>query len=222
VTSSFTPNKDLEMPASGDYDNAWAAPLNAVIDECDTAFGGVTSIDVTGFGAETLALTVTQYRPPNLEFYGTISGQLLVTIPAGVGGFWSVSNSTSGAFNLYFANASNTPILIIQGQRSFVISDGVNMVFADSVQSAIAVSAAEAFATAADAVVTTNTEAFATAADSVVLSTAETFSSNASNLTAGAVANARLPNPGVGPGVTIAADPGTTPSGPPGSIWYYY
>ena len=31
MASTFTPNKDLEMPASGDYENAWATPLNAVI-----------------------------------------------------------------------------------------------------------------------------------------------------------------------------------------------
>jgi hypothetical protein len=45
---------------------------------------------------------------------------------------------------------------------------------------------------------------------------------NASNLASGTVANARLPNIGSMPGVTIAADPGGTPSGSPGQVFWYY
>jgi hypothetical protein len=54
-----------------------------------------------------------------------------------------------------------------------------------------------------------------------VATTAQIPALPASQITSGTVANARLPNPGVGPGVTIAADPGTTPSGAPGAIFYY-
>jgi hypothetical protein len=45
---------------------------------------------------------------------------------------------------------------------------------------------------------------------------------NASALAIGTVANARLPNVGLMPGVTISADPGGTPSGAPGAVFCYY
>jgi len=38
----------------------------------------------------------------------------------------------------------------------------------------------------------------------------------------GTVPNSHLPNVASGPGVTIQADPGGTPSGAAGSIWFYY
>jgi hypothetical protein len=65
-------------------------------------------------------------------------------------------------------------------------------------------------------------EAFATAAAASALASAETFAENASNISSGTVANAHLPNVGAGPGVTIQADPGTTPSGVFGDLFLYY
>jgi hypothetical protein len=46
--------------------------------------------------------------------------------------------------------------------------------------------------------------------------------SNATNLTSGAVPAGRLPNIGLMPGITIQADPGGTPSGAVGDMWFYY
>lgn len=70
------------------------------------------------------------------------------------------------------------------------------------------------------------TTAFATAAaaaaQAAAVAIAEAFSANAGNLSAGSVPNARLPNIGSMPGVTIAADPGTTPTGSPGQMFFYY
>lgn len=48
------------------------------------------------------------------------------------------------------------------------------------------------------------------------------YYTNASNLASGTVPNARLPNIGSMPGVTIASDPGGTPSGSAGQIFFYY
>jgi hypothetical protein len=224
MTSTFTPNKSIERPASGDYDNAWATPVNADWTIIDTALGGVTTIDVTGFGAESLHLTLTQYQPPNLEFTGTISGQLLVLVPLNVGGIWSISNATTGAFNLFF-NVSTGPspsILCPPGQRTLVISDGTNIALADTTGAAAAVAASEAFATAADVVVLSTAEAFATSAANAAQAAAVATAANANNLTSGTVANARLNNVGIGPGVIIQADPGGTPTGPAGTLWLYY
>jgi hypothetical protein len=221
MASTFTTNKSIEKPASGDYNNAWAAPVNADWDDIDVSFGGNTAINVTGVGGAT-ALTITQYRPPNIVFTGTLSTNLVYVIPAGVGGVWSVYNNTTGAFTLSLAVAGGGGIGLSQGQRTTVVSDGSNFSPADTAAAAAAQSNAEAFATAADTVVTTNANAFASSAASTAQSNAESFASNGANITGGTVAAARLPLIGNLSGVTIAADPGTVPSGAAGDMWFYY
>lgn len=126
MASTFTTNKGIEKPASGDYVNAWAAPLNADWDDVDSALGGTTSISVTGVGAGIIALTVTQYRPPNIEFSGTLSANLQYQIPAGVGGIWTISNATNGSNTLQFSIASGNALTLGSG-RTLIVSDGTNV-----------------------------------------------------------------------------------------------
>jgi hypothetical protein len=172
MASTFTTNKHIEKPASGDYNNAWAAPVDADWDDIDNALGGHSAISVTGIGAGTYALTLPQYQPPNIEFTGILTANLNYQLPAGVGGLWSISNGTTGAFTLTFSVNGGGSFVLPQGQRSFLVCDGTNIALADS-----GIALAEAFATAADAVVTTTTEAFATAAASAALASAEAFTS---------------------------------------------
>jgi hypothetical protein len=219
---SFTPNKNLQIPASGSFNNAWAAPVNLNFSEIDTALGGNTLIDVTGVTAGTYILTLAQYQPVNIEFAGPMSGNLTYVLPTGVGGLWTVGNLTSGAFTITFGIVGGVGPIIPQGFRSLVISNGANSVFADSAGPAQAQASAQAFATAADVVVTTNANTFATNAANTAQANAGAFSANASNLSSGTVPNAQLPNVGVMPGIIIQADPGGTPTGPPGTLWLYY
>lgn len=130
MTSSFTTNKGLEKPASGDYVNAWATPVNSDWDNIDAALGGTTSISVTGISAPTTTLTLTQYRPPNIEFTGTLAANLNYQIPIGVGGMWSISNATSGAFTLAFSIAAGNSLTLGAG-RTLIISDGATVSLAD-------------------------------------------------------------------------------------------
>lgn len=126
MTSSFSVNKGLEEPASGDYVNAWAAPVNANWTAIDAALGGTTSIPVTGISAATTTLTLTQYRPPNIEFNGTLGANLNYQIPTGVGGLWSINNATTGAFTLAFSiNAGNS--LTLGSGRTLIISNGATV-----------------------------------------------------------------------------------------------
>ena len=132
MASTFTTNKHIEKPASGDYNNAWAAPVNADWDDIDNALGGHSSIVVTGVGAGTYALTLPQYQPPNIEFSGVLTANLVYAVPAGVGGIWSISNGTTGSFSLTFSVTGGGMFMLPQGQRSLVISDGTNVVLAQT------------------------------------------------------------------------------------------
>lgn len=135
MTSTFTPNKSIEQPASGDYVNAWAAPINANWSDIDTALGGTTAISVTAVAAGTYTLTLTQYRPPNIEFTGVLTANLNYQIPAGIGGIWTISNATTGAFTLQFSIAAGNAITLPAG-RVMIVSDGASISLAISSTSA--------------------------------------------------------------------------------------
>lgn len=219
-----TPNKNLIEPANGSFTNDWDVPVNANWTSIDAAFGGNTIINITGLAPGTYALTVSQYQPPNIVFTGTLTASVTFALPVGVGGVWSVKNSTTGAFNIIFGVTGGGQVAIPQGGlRSIVISDGAfDTGFADSAQIAGAIVTAEAFATAADAVVLASAESFASAASATAQSNAQIFAKNANNINTGTVGAAFLPLAGNLSGITIQADPGGTPSGSPGDIFYYY
>ena len=198
MASSFTANKGIEQPAAGDYVNAWAPPVNANWLDIDTALGGTTPISVTGVPAGTITLTLTQYRPNNIEFSGTLSGNINYQLPAGVGGTWSIKNSTTGAFTLSFSISAGNSIAL-PAHRTLIVSDGVTIDTADSATLVTAEAYAAAQASAAQAAAIS-----AAAASAASLYVAKT--TNIGSLT----------------GVTIQADPGTTPSGSPGQVFWYY
>jgi hypothetical protein len=222
MSTTFTTNKNLIEPASGSFTNAWAAPVNSDWTAIDNAFGGNTVISVIGVTAGTYALTIAQYQPPNIEFTGTLSGNLVYVIPAGVGGIWTVSNATTGAFTISIGVTGGTSAAVLQGFRTLIVSDGSTVTLADTSAPAQAQANAEAFATAADAVVLASAESFASSAAATAQSNAEAFSADASNLSSGQVPNAVLPEIGDMPGVTIQADPGGTPIGGPFEMFFYY
>jgi hypothetical protein len=132
MPSTFTTNKGIEKPASGDYVNAWASPVNADWDDIDTALGGTTPISVTGVAAGTIALTLTQYRPINIEWTGVLSGNLNYQLPTGVGGIWTLSNATTGSFSLSFSIAGGNTISLQAGGRTLIVSDGTNIALAQT------------------------------------------------------------------------------------------
>lgn len=125
MASSFSANKHIEEPASGDYSNAWAAPINANFTLLDTCLGGQVTISVTGVSAGTHSLTLSQYQPPNIVFSGVLTANLIYALPAGVGGIWTIQNGTTGSFSLTFQSGAGPGLIVLpQGQRSLVVSGG--------------------------------------------------------------------------------------------------
>lgn len=221
MASTFTTNKSIEKPASGDYNNAWAAPVNADWDDIDTALGGHVVIDVTGRSGA-VALTLSQYRPPIIDFVGVLTAAVTFVLPAGVGGIWTLGNATSGAFALNFGVSGGGTLQLLAGNASLVSSDGTNVALADTSAASQAQANAESFATTAannaqSAAVTTS-EAYT----DTKVAAERALAQNASNLSSGTVPNAQLPLIGNMPGVTIAVDPGSAPTGVAGDVWMFY
>jgi len=138
-TFTLTTNKSLIKPDSGQYVGTWDVPVNADMTTIDTAFGGSTVINPTGVPASTIALTLTQYRPPNIVFgisltaAAVLSANLNYQLPAGVGGQWTIYNNTTGAYSITISSAGGgTNIQIAQGVRTLVVCDGTNVSFAST------------------------------------------------------------------------------------------
>ena len=124
MTSTFSQNKNLELPANGDYVNTWNIPVNSDMSILDAAFGGTTSLNAS---AGSVTLSVSQYQKLILNVTGSISADVTYTIPSGVGGQWVVKNLTTGGYNVIIASAGGgASATVTNGNVSTVISDGTN------------------------------------------------------------------------------------------------
>jgi hypothetical protein len=209
--SATTPNKSINVPAHGSFSNDWDVPVNASWNIIDQAFGGVTAISVTGVLTDQV-LSLAQYTPPNIEITGTLSAELAYFVPANVGGIWSVYNNTNGAFPLVFGYETSYTIIPVN-ERAFFVGDGTTMSLASTYVPNVEESAVLAWQ-AAIAIQGTQIQS--------VVPVGVIPGLPGSQITSGTVAAARLPLAGTLPGITIQADPGTTPSGTYGDVFYFY
>lgn len=134
MTSTFTTNKSIEKPNNGDYVNDWNVPVNTDWNIIDQAFGGTTSLNVTGVSTTPVNLTIDSvnaalsYQSLLLTISGTLSNNVTYTIPSGVGGQWIVANGTTGAFNVIIASlGGGTSYAPPQGYKTIIVSDGTNI-----------------------------------------------------------------------------------------------
>lgn len=134
MTSTFTTNKSIEKPNNGDYVNDWNVPVNTDWNIIDQAFGGTTSLNVTGVSTTPVNLTIDSvnaalsYQSLLLTISGTLSNNVIYTIPSGVGGQWIVTNGTTGAFNVIIASlGGGTSYAPPQGYKTIIVSDGTNI-----------------------------------------------------------------------------------------------
>jgi len=224
--STFSPNKSLELPASGSYQNDWNVPLNSDFSLLDTCLGGVASISVTAVAGPVTDLTLAQYQPINIVFSGVLSNALQYNVPANIGGVWTVANYTSGSYSLVMgSDGGGTSVTLPQGQRSFVVSDGTNIALAQSLN----IPFSELSGTILPGQVTStavtqyqNILAIAVSQLTGTISAGQIGFLPASQTNSGVFATARIPPPASLPGVTIQADPGGTPTGVYGDVFYYY
>lgn len=125
--STFSPNKNLELPAHNADIDTWDVPVNADWAAIDASFGNVTALNATSASGN-VTLSATQYRPPMLNITGTLTADVSYQVPSGVGGFWLAKNGTTGAHVVSVSSAGGgTSVAIAQGARTLVTSDGTNI-----------------------------------------------------------------------------------------------
>jgi hypothetical protein len=131
MVSTYTSNKaHLEKPAAGDYVGTWATPVNADWDVLDAALGGTATASLAGgdWTASTSDAQALRLIPT-----GILTANRNIVLPAGVGGFWLVTNSTTGAFTVTVKTATggSTGPTVPQGYTSLVYSDGIDVKLGD-------------------------------------------------------------------------------------------
>jgi cytoskeletal protein CcmA (bactofilin family) len=85
-----TQNKDLNQPVFNTL--AWNVPLDDNFGYIDEALGGVYTVSSSG---GTVAITKAQARNSRVSITGSLTSNLIVTIPINTGGTWIVTNSTT-------------------------------------------------------------------------------------------------------------------------------
>lgn len=107
--------------------NLYPASTDAIV--AGAAATGSTSKSVAG--AVDVALSIAEAAVGALALTGAITANINVTIPdasAPAGTAWNVSNGTTGNYTVTVKTVSGTGVLVTQGKRTRVISDGVNLV----------------------------------------------------------------------------------------------
>ena len=128
MTSTFTANKALELPANGDYVDTWNVPINGDFSIVDKALGGNITLNATELSG-VINLTSTQYQNLYIIVTGTLTANVMYQLPAGVGGQWIVYNGTTGAYTVTFSSAGGgSSVAISQNNRNLIASDGTNVV----------------------------------------------------------------------------------------------
>jgi hypothetical protein len=125
MTSTFSTNKSLELPANGDYVNTWNIPVNGDMSIIDAALGGTTSLNAS---SGSVTLTATQYQKMILNVTGSIAANVTYTIPSGVGGQWVVKNLTTGGYSVVIASAGGgSSSTVANNVVATVVCDGTNV-----------------------------------------------------------------------------------------------
>ena len=119
-----TTNKGLNQPVIGS--TGWGTPLNDNFGYIDDAFGGVTTINVTGVTATPVPLTLTQYQKLIIKFTGTLTANVTYQLPSGVGGKWVLRNTATGAFTITFASLGGGTSFVATPGFANAASDGTN------------------------------------------------------------------------------------------------
>jgi hypothetical protein len=132
-----TTNKGLITPAHGTYVDYWDQPVNADWNSLDAALGSSLSVTL-GSGAYTATpAVITQANAVNQQMYvtGALANNWVILLPQSVGGAWILNNATSGAYTVTVGVGSTVPIggtvTVQQSARSYIYSDGTNILFAD-------------------------------------------------------------------------------------------
>jgi len=131
MVSTYSPNKNLELPGFNDYVNSWNTPVNGDFSIIDKAFGGIQSVSLTNVN---VTLTQTQCQNVNILLTGALSGNVTIYFPASVAGFYIVRNTTTGSYTVTLASDGGgaATVTALAGD-TMIWSNGTNVYLANDI-----------------------------------------------------------------------------------------
>jgi len=134
MASTFTSRLKLERQTTGENAGNWGNLVNYVFNRIDSSVRGYISVNVAGSANVTLtsnnsttntddSSTDDQVHNKVIEFSGALTGNINVFTDA-VEGEYVVFNNTSGSYSLTYAPTGGTGVIIPQGSKSIVYTDG--------------------------------------------------------------------------------------------------
>lgn len=129
MSSTYTSRIRLEKQGDGENPNSWGTILNQnVIDLIDDAIAGyeVVSVSSTGITLTSNNGTADQSRNAALEFAGTLTANVTITIPSEEKVYF-IRENTTGSFAVQMKTASGSAISLTQSLNTLVACDGTEI-----------------------------------------------------------------------------------------------
>jgi hypothetical protein len=129
MASTYTNRLGLEKQTDGENPNSWGAILNTnVIDLIDDAIAGyeIVSVSSTGITLTDNQGSTDQSRNAALEFAGTLTANVTITIPDEEKVYF-VRENTTGSFAVLMKTASGSAISLTQATNTVVACDGTEI-----------------------------------------------------------------------------------------------
>ena len=132
MASSYS-DLGLELMVTGENAGTWGDKTNSNLNLIQQAIAGYQAVTVNGTGTTTLDMTdatISNARNAVIKLTGTITGNIIVTIPDGIEKTDIVENGTTGSFTVEFKTVSGTGFTFSTTEKSVIIgySDGTNIV----------------------------------------------------------------------------------------------
>jgi hypothetical protein len=132
MAETYTTNKSFAQVTPGTDSGTWGPFVNNNVGILDTMLGGTATIPLTNANVQ---LSSGQYQCLNIVLTGTLSGNVQITLPGGVGGFWNFLHSATNNANFFVTLNSTVPaspvIGLPPGQVTPVIMGGGGPIFAN-------------------------------------------------------------------------------------------
>jgi hypothetical protein len=129
MASTYTNRLGLEKQTDGENPNSWGAILNTnVIDLIDDAIAGyeIVSVSSTGITLTDNNGSSDQSRNAALEFAGTLTANVTITIPSEEKTYF-IRENTTGSFAVQMKTVAGSALNLTQGQNTFVACDGTSI-----------------------------------------------------------------------------------------------
>jgi hypothetical protein len=132
MASSYT-DLGLELMATGENSGTWGDKTNTNLQLVQQGFAGYQEVTVNGTGTTTLAITdgtISNGRNAVIKLIGTITGNIIVTIPDSIEKIYVFENGTTGAFTVQVKTVSGTGptfTAVNKGQK-FVYANGTDVI----------------------------------------------------------------------------------------------